>query len=279
MQKIETLAYSLTHSQKQVAGYFMSNAGEFVFKTAKDLGAVIGVSESTVVRFARMAGFDNFSEMQKFLQQEYMRHTKTDGIIGEPVDDSLNVLENMVKRDIVYLNKLLKPEFYSDFIKAAQMIVNAKRIYIGGSRGAASVAENFHYNINYIKPDVISLARDSWDWQNSMVDCDKRSLLVALSLPKYSKRTYNMMEFAKAAGAQIIYVTNSKIAPGAELADCVLACEIGLEYFIWSSSVLISVLHALLVQVVRMDQNVVQKRMQKITGIIENASMDIFVQS
>lgn len=266
----------MSASHKLVARYLLANEHEFVFKTAGEIAMIIGVSESTVVRFAGVIGFSNYSEMQRYMQREYMRNAPSSERVSDSMVEDGSVLENAVKRDISYLMKLLRPQFQEDFMRAAEMIVGAKRIYVGGSRGASSLAANFFYNINYMKSNVISLTGDAGDWQNLMLDCDQDSLLIAVIMPKYSKRTCDMIRFARKLGGQVLTVTDSKISPAAELADCVLACEIGLEYFIWSSTIVVSVLNALLVQVARLNQPAVLERMKKMDNMIAKIAPQVY---
>ena len=263
-QIIESKYPSFTASHKTIAKYLLSNEDKFLFNTAYSLSEKIGVSESSIVRFAKAVGFDSYSEMQKFMQREYMRNTPTSVRLNETHNKPENILEHSIKTDISYMLKLLNPSFYKDFIQAADMIANARRVVVGGSRGSASLAANFAYNLQYLKADVILLASDSGDWQNSFFDCLPGDLLVTITMPKYSRRTGNMIRFAKEQQLQILTITDSKIAPPAEFSDCVLACEIGLEKFIWSSAVVISTLNALLLQIASKKDPDIQERIKKL---------------
>ena len=63
-------AYSkLSKGQKRLATYITDNYDKAVFLTAAKLGEVVGVSESTVVRFATHLGYKGYPEFQSALEE------------------------------------------------------------------------------------------------------------------------------------------------------------------------------------------------------------------
>lgn len=55
---------------RRIADYILTHYDKAAFMTASKLGESVGVSESTVVRFASELGFDGYPELQKSLQEE-----------------------------------------------------------------------------------------------------------------------------------------------------------------------------------------------------------------
>lgn len=58
----------MSKSQKAIASYISDHYDEAVFMTAAKLGEALHISESTVVRFALMLGYEGYPEFQKALE-------------------------------------------------------------------------------------------------------------------------------------------------------------------------------------------------------------------
>ena len=59
----------LSKGQKLIAEYILKYYDKAAFMTAAKLGDSVGVSESTVVRFAIELGFSGYTKLQKSLQE------------------------------------------------------------------------------------------------------------------------------------------------------------------------------------------------------------------
>jgi DNA-binding MurR/RpiR family transcriptional regulator len=66
---IEQTRSSFSKGQLRIARFISENSEKAAFMTASKLGQKVGVSESTVVRFASELGFDGYPEMRKALQE------------------------------------------------------------------------------------------------------------------------------------------------------------------------------------------------------------------
>ena len=60
---------SMSKGQKLLAGYITDYYDKAVFLTAAKLGETVGVSESTVVRFAVHLGYKGYPEFQQSLEE------------------------------------------------------------------------------------------------------------------------------------------------------------------------------------------------------------------
>ena len=60
---------TMSKGQKLLAQYTLDNYQKVAFMTASKLGETVGVSESTVVRFANALGFSGYPKFQDALQE------------------------------------------------------------------------------------------------------------------------------------------------------------------------------------------------------------------
>ena len=64
-EKIADVLIALTPSQKTVANYMLEHRNAVAFITLDEIAIKIGVSTTTVIRFARMLGYSGYADMQK----------------------------------------------------------------------------------------------------------------------------------------------------------------------------------------------------------------------
>ena len=69
IREIEELLPTFSKGQKTIANYLIHNYDKAAYLTASKLGREVGVSESTVVRFAIELGFDGYPGLQHTLQE------------------------------------------------------------------------------------------------------------------------------------------------------------------------------------------------------------------
>ena len=125
--------------QKRIAAYILEHYDKAAFMTASRLGKNVGVSESTVVRFAVDLGFDGYPSMQKAMQEMVLnRLTSVQRI--EVANDRFgdqDVVSMVVRSDIDKLRQTDETVNREEFNQVVNAILSAKRIYILGVRSVA----------------------------------------------------------------------------------------------------------------------------------------------
>ncbi len=99
---IQSKFHNLSKGQKIIAQYIMNNYDKAAFMTAAKLGEKVGVSESTVVRFANAIGFIGYPQLQKQLQEMVKTKLTTVQRIEMSTDYSNeeSILKNVLKADM-----------------------------------------------------------------------------------------------------------------------------------------------------------------------------------
>ncbi len=260
-----------TSSQKIIARYFLANETSVFFKTAAAIASEIGVSESTIVRFAKAIGFESYTQMQACFKQQYVNNTsflerlKKVHITGE----NHEFYETLFQNDANAILNMIQPAFFDVLDQAAGFIEYANRIYITGSRGSASVATHIAFNLNYMKPDVVSLVSDFGEWQDRMLDCKEKDLIIGVCMPNYTQRTLDMMAFAKNRNASVLTITDSALSPACSISDVSVCCG---NQFVWSPSTTITVANALLQKVAQSGNPAIIERMNHMNQALNNKS-------
>lgn len=241
----------LSKGQKIIAQYILSDYDKVAFMTAAKLGESVGVSESTVVRFANALGFDGYPELQKSLQE--LIKTKLTTVqrveMSKEYSSDFDTLKKVLKSDIENIKGTLDDIDPAAFESAINKITTAKKIYIIGLRSSATIGEYLAFYLNFILDNVVLVNYGISDVFEQILKVNQDDVVIGISFPRYSKKTYELLRFAKEQGADIIAVTDSNTAPIAELASSVLLARSNMASFVDSLVAPFSVANALIVSV------------------------------
>lgn len=242
----------LSKGQRLIARYIMENYDKAAFMTAGRLGRTVGVSESTVVRFATELGFDGYPEMRRAMQEMVRsRLTSVQRIaVAKDMLDGADVMKSVMTSDIEKLQSSLEEMDKTAFAQAVDAIVDAKHLYIVGMRSSASLASFMGFYMNLLVGDV-RLIHDTTanEVYEQIMHIGPGDVYVGISYPRYSASSLKAMEFAKRRGAQVIALTDNGNSPFASLADIKLYAKSDMVSFLDSLVAPLSVINALIVAV------------------------------
>ncbi len=248
IDRINSRYDSLSKGQKRIADYISQHADKAVQMTAARLAVEANVSESTVVRFAALIGYDGYPKMQRALQEMLrIRSTSVQRIALTEDMPPKKALSVVLKRDIQNIRRTLEDLNPDVFEQAVQIMVHAKNIYIIGLRSAAPLAEFFGHYLSYIFSNVQIVGEGVTHVMEHLVRVGEEDVVFAMSFPRYSSRTVEAVEFAKRQGAKIVALTDTLISPIASLSDCALIAGSDMALFADSLVAPLSVINALIV--------------------------------
>lgn len=226
LQSLELKMGTLTSAQRKVADYILKHPTEVAFLTVEQLAGFIGVSVATVMRLTYVAGYTGYVQFQKGLQ-ELLRNrvappTKLEANVKKLGKNKL--LIECAKVQIANINKTA--EFLSDeaIDNALKLMFAAKKIYVIGIRGSAAVATYLNEGLNRLGVDCELLIPDSARLQAILSKLSADDLLIAISLPRYARRTVEVVRVAKSKGVKLLSITDGYSSPLAMLSDTFLAC-------------------------------------------------------
>ena len=196
---------TMSKGQKLLAQYTMNNYPKVAFMTASKLGETVGVSESTVVRFATALGFSGYPKFQDALQELIKTKLTTVERVemtdADYVSDKM-ILNNVFKNDINNIKDTMEHLDQASYEEAVDTIINAKKVYVMGLRSSIFVAKYLAYYLNYILDNVIIIRMDMGEPYEQMTKISEGDVFIPISFPRYSKKTYKVVNFAKERGAK-----------------------------------------------------------------------------
>ena len=245
---------TFSKGQKLIANYILQSYDKAAFMTASRLGKTVGVSESTVVRFAVELGFDGYPSMQRTLQ-ELVRNKLTSVQRIEVANDRIgnqDVVSTVLQADIDTLRKTSETLDRREMNESVELILQAKRIYIIGVRSSTAIADflNFYFRNIFENVSLVSSTSTS-EMFEQMLRVGKGDVVIGISLPRYSSRTVKTMQYAKDCGAATIAITDKPDAPAGKLTDHVLVAKSDMVSIVDSLVAPMSVVNALIVAVSR----------------------------
>jgi len=213
----------LSSNEKIVLDFMLKNKKQACFLTSNEIAEMLGVSPSSVIRLSKKLGYENFTTFKKTFQREqanrdfdytaveipYEKIKQYDNLTDSDLITEFrkNVLEN-IKKDIASGTN-------STFIESAEMISNAKRIFIVGFRTCSGFASSFGVMLSCVRPGVLVISSHQ-PLVDSLIDLTDEDVMIAISFNRYSSDTIFATEMAKDAGCKVIVMTDSYTAPIAQ---------------------------------------------------------------
>ena len=243
---------SFSKGQKKIAGFILESYDKAAFMTASRLGKRVGVSESTVVRFASELGYDGYPDMQRSLQKMIRNRLTTVQRI-EVTNDRLgeqDLLSMVLQSDIDKIRQTLEELDRESFNRAVDAIVSARKIYIIGVRSSAAIASFLHFYFNLIFDNVVLVsASTASEIFESLLRVGEGDVVIGVSFPRYSSRTVQAMSFARDRGAATVAITDSEASPLIPISQYLLMARSDMASFVDSLVAPLSLVNALLVAV------------------------------
>lgn len=238
----------LSKGHRKIAQYIVEHYDKAVFMTANRLGESVGVSESTVVRFASAMGYEGYPQLQRSLQ-ELVSHRLTANQRFEMSTemDPHEALDVVLKTDMQNLRATMEQMDREVFEDVVKRLLSARAIYVMGLRSAAPLAQFMGYYLNYIFDQVHLVSSGATDVFEEISKLKENDVLVGISFPRYSTRTLEAMRFAKRCGAQVVAITDGPMSPLADMADATLTARTDMASFVDSLAAPLSLINALLV--------------------------------
>ena len=256
--------------QRLIAKYITEDYDKAAFMTANRLGKTVGVSESTVVRFAVDLGFDGYPSMQKAMQEMVLnRLTSVQRIevANNRIGDQ-DVVSMVMHADMEKLRQTDESLSRAEFKAAVNAILNAKRVYILGVRSAAPLAEFLGYYLNYMFNNVhVITGCGTSEMFEKIVGINEEDAVVAFSFPRYSSATTKGAQYCRSTGATVIGITDNRESPLGLSSDHVLCAKSDMVSLVDSLVAPLSVVNALIVAIASRRQKELHRTFESLERI------------
>ncbi len=268
--RIVQLEKGFSKGQRLIARYIMEHYDTAAFMTASKLGKVVGVSESTVVRFAVEIGYSGYPELQQAMQEmirnrltsvQRLEHTAA----GYKIED---LLDATLDQDIDIIKRTKEVLSHEQFYAAADAVTKARKIYILGAGSSLALATFLHHYMDLITGEAVLInATSEAQILQQMVNLTEEDAVIGISFPRYSKKAVTAIKYAADRGAATIAITDSPLAPIAAAAKYTLQARSDMVSFVDSLVAPLSVINALIVVSAISRKDEVAKTLQSLEKI------------
>lgn len=239
--------------QRRIAEYITEHYDEAAFMTASRLGEEVGVSESTVVRFATQLGFDGYPGLQRAVQ-ELIRSKLT---VVQRLDvtrarmEDQQVLHSVATADIQNIRRTLEALDNQTFYQAVDRIAAARQVYIFGAGSCQALASFLTHYLRMLLGGKVQriVAASQSEIFEEMLDVGNGDVIIGISFPRYSSKAAKTLHYARSKGAGVVALTDSPLSPIAPYADELLTAHSDMAAIVDSLVAPLSVINALIVAI------------------------------
>ena len=269
-QRILKIHSTLSKSHKKIANAVLQEYEKVAYLTATELAQKMNVSESTVVRFAAILGYEKYSEF-KLAVQELVKSRLTPNQRIEITKQRIgkgDMLSNVMNYDINKIKYTLEHIDRDAFYNAVQAILDARNIYIIGARSSEPLAKILQYNLSLILDNVKFVSATSAEEVfEQMFSIGEPDTLVAFSFPRYSSKIVKAVKFAESNGAKTIAITDSVISPIVQYSTYALLAQSDMASYMDSLVAPLSIINSIIVEITHRREKEITKRFDTLEQI------------
>ena len=219
LEKLENT--KLTKKEKRIAEFFLDEEQRVFLMNVADIAKAIDVSDTSVIRFIKSLGFENFTDFKNSGQENIKsRLDKTNDFIK-----NLDIIkENSIEQLYIHkineeVNKIFNSNSQKQIKKISNLIMKAKNKYIVGFKSTAGIANFFGVRLGFMLENVSTFNIDDSVVINSIFNTKEEDILIIFDYPMYSKAAVVLAKIARENKAKILLFTDSDNAPLAEYSD------------------------------------------------------------
>lgn len=246
----------------------MENYDKVAFMTAAGFAGETGVSESTVVRFANKLGYESYTYFQKDLQELLKKKlTTAQRASMSNYTNKSSIVKQVLRADIDNIKETMEELDEETFERVVELIFSAPKIYIVGLRSSEMVSEYLGYYLNFLLDNVKVVNYGINDVFEQILKVKKNDVVIGISFPRYSKRTSELMRFAKEQGAVTVSITDSETSPIAQLSQETMIAKSNMSSFVDSLVAPLSIANALIIALSMKKKEELQDNFSKLEKI------------
>lgn len=215
LERIQARMPSLSKTQKKIATFILDHYDKVSFSTSAKLSRDCGVSESSVIRLATALGYSGYTELQRSLQnilKSQLSMSKRLDLIAAHVTDSDSILHMVLQKGVEGIQRTMLSLDTDNFQKAVDLIAQAKRVFLFGSRSTYALIHFFALELRWIRDNVIAINTQAPEF-DALSCLQEGDVFLAISMPRYLKTTTQALALAYQSGIPTIAITDRMSSP------------------------------------------------------------------
>ncbi|MCK5763238.1 MAG: MurR/RpiR family transcriptional regulator [Clostridiales bacterium] len=275
LKDINSKYSNLSKSHKKLADYVITNYDKVIFMTVNEFSKSVGVSESTVVRFAHSLGYSGYPSFQNNLQ-ESIKYRLTSLQRFEHLSEhegEKNVVKDIMVQDINNIQKTINNLNVEKLKEIAKKIKTAETVYVIGFRSSKVLAEYLTFYLKFIHNNVKIIPVGVNDIYDEIINTTTRDLVIAISFPRYSRQTIEIVKLLRDKKIAVLGLTDSYNSPLAENVSEVLTVNYNIETFVDSLTAPMSLINALIIALSLDNKKALENKLNRLESIWEKQNI------
>ncbi|MGE0717385.1 MAG: MurR/RpiR family transcriptional regulator [Alphaproteobacteria bacterium] len=253
IERIRHAAPRLGGGGRSVAELILSHPEEVALLPAARVAARLGVSESTVVRFATTIGYDGYPALRRELQERMRRHLAPALRLTRFAEDTDTTRRTPAAQsftdDLADVAATERGLAAADLAAAVRLVAAARRTFVIGLRSSFVVAYTLYHHLNQTLGTVRLVDPARGEALDRLAGLRPGDVLVAIGFPRYTRLTVRAAAFAAAEGAKVIAISDGPLSPLARHATVLLAARSSNKSFANSNVGALALANALIAEI------------------------------
>lgn len=262
----------LTKSEKRIANFLRKNQEEAAFLAAGEVADRLGLSEATLVRFARTMGFPSYPAMRSVLQDAFrQRVTHSTRLRGrlEDLRQGGDIFERLVVSEIDYLTQALETVDRSALQKTVELMRTCERIFVFGVGPSVSLVELMEIRLSRFGRRVIPLTTAGREILEPLILMNDRDLLLMITFFDISPTQQLVLDYANEINCPVVILTDTLGSIIGGKAEVILAARRGPMAEFHSLVVPMTIINTLLLAIANEDRDQVMANLDKLDQMRE----------
>ncbi|TMJ53311.1 MAG: MurR/RpiR family transcriptional regulator [Alphaproteobacteria bacterium] len=207
------------------ARYVLERPRDVALLSMREQARQAGVQPATMTRLAKHLGMDGYDGVR-----ELYAAAVRDGEIGFAGKAGAQVASQKLKGDKALAAEMLRsigkqierlaaPDRLDRLVAAARTLASARRIYCLGLRSSHSIAWHLHYVLSLVGERSTHIDGIAATGADALARATSRDVLLVASVLPYTRLTVELAEYAVEQGMAVVAITDSEVAPLAQIAQ------------------------------------------------------------
>jgi DNA-binding MurR/RpiR family transcriptional regulator len=257
LDRVREVYPSLSKSQRLIAESILENWESTAFVSPRELGERLGVSETTVIRFAKSLGYANFSELREHCQElikERLTPAEKMSATVQKIKSGETTLERLLTKEVENLKNGISKVSAHEFYRAVDLIENAQRVFITGQGVSESLCKFLEFRFRRMQIDTRPVTGGGKAFYETLLLMKERDVLFGIGFFRCSQDILRSFDYAKKNGIPTIALTHSKMSELALKSEVTLVANRGPVSLLNSLVVPMAILNALVLYIAERDE-------------------------
>ncbi len=262
----------LTKSEKQIADFIRKNQEEAAFLSAGEIALRLGLSEATMVRFARNVGYCSYPSMRTVLQDAFRRRVTHSSRLSSRLDDLKeggDILERMTATEIDYLSQALDTVDRDQLHRGVELMRSHNRIFVFGVGPSVSLVDLLSIRLTRFGHQVIPLTQTGREILEPLLSMTNHDLLFAIGFFDMSVALNTVLDRAKDKHCPVIFLTDTLGSIIGDKADVILTARRGPTAEFHSLVVPMTIINSMLLAIAQEEREIVMHNLDQLDQLRE----------